>query len=269
MSLLLVLTGCAGLPDAARTPSPTTSVLPSPSPSPSPSAGTPTPTAAPASSPSQTPRATPTPSDATVKGLDVSRYNPRVDWAGLAASGHRFVFVKATEGTSHVSPTHTAQRTAAKASRMFHGAYHYARPAASSGRAQAAHFVAHGGAWTPDGRTLPGALDLEAATTADPCHGLSVARMQRWIADFSAEYRRLSGRLPVIYVKAEMWNGCVGGSVAFADHPLWLYDHEGGPGPLPTGWARPTFWQRGIEANLDRNVFFGTEADLAAFALTG
>ena len=27
---------------------------------------------------------------------------------------------------------------------------------------------------------------------------------------------------------------------------------------LPTGWERPTLWQRGVETQLDRNVFFSS-----------
>ena len=49
-----------------------------------------------------------------VAGVDVSRYQPRVDWPGLLASGHLFTYVKATEGTQHVSPTHDDQRAKRK-----------------------------------------------------------------------------------------------------------------------------------------------------------
>jgi hypothetical protein len=44
---------------------------------------------------------------------------------------------------------------------IIRGAYHFARPGKSSGAAQAHYFLAHGGGWSSDGRTLPGAIDLE------------------------------------------------------------------------------------------------------------
>lgn len=44
---------------------------------------------------------------------------------------------------------------------IIRGAYHFAHPDSSSGAAQANYFLAHGGGWSRDGITLPGALDLE------------------------------------------------------------------------------------------------------------
>ena len=202
-----------------------------------------------------------------VAGVDVSRYNKAVDWAGLAASGHRFAYVKATEA-SFVSPTHDAQTASARAAGLLTGGYHYARPAASDGATQARYFTAHGGAWNPDGRTLPGALDLEQSTSGARCHGLSVAAMRTWVTSFVSTYTHLNGRSPVIYVKAEVWRECLGDSTAFGGSPLWLYDHDGGP-TLPVGWQRPTLWQRAIVDGLDRNVFFGTPDQLVAWASAG
>lgn len=201
-----------------------------------------------------------------VAGFDVSRYQRTVNWAGLVESGHRFVYVKATEGTGHRSPTHDEQRQAARASGLAQGAYHYARPGQSSGTLQARFFHANGGAWAADGQTLPGVLDLEFAESGDRCHGLAPDDLRDWVRDFSDEYRRLSGRIPVIYTKAEVWDACTAADTTFGDHPLWLFDHADVPGTLPTGWERPTLWQRAVEGDLDRNVFFGTPEQLVAWA---
>ena len=201
-----------------------------------------------------------------VAGVDVSRYQPRVDWPGLLASGHLFTYVKATEGTQHVSPTHDDQRAGARGAGLVQGAYHYARPGQSSGTLQARFFHANGGAWLPDGRTLPGALDLEFAEEGDRCHGLDREQMVAWVREFSDEYRRLSGRIPVIYTKTEVWAECTGGDTTFGSRPLWLFDHAQVPGELPAGWERPTLWQRAVENHLDRNVFFGSAEQLQAWA---
>lgn len=198
-----------------------------------------------------------------VAGFDVSRYQETVDWAGLMASGHRFVYVKVSEGTGHISPTHTEQREAAREAGLIQGGYHYARPSQSSGTLQARFFSASGGQWAPDGRTLPGALDLEFNTNGERCYDLSPADMVQWVREFSDEYRRTSGRAPVIYTKAEVWDACTGGDTSFGDHSLWLYDHADRPGALPAGWERPTLWQRAVQDDLDRNVFFGSTDDLA------
>lgn len=267
---LTVLTGCATAPTPISSGVPP--VVPSPS-GPTLRTSSPTPTVSllpPSPAPASSTEAQPTePATSArpgpVKGVDVSRWQRSVNWKGLTASGHRFAYVKATEGTTHRSPTYRTQWAGARAQGLLTGAYHYARPAASSGASQATFFVANGGRWTPDGRTLPGALDLEAAEKGDPCHGLSKAAMQRWVRDYSDTYRKLTGRRPVIYVKAELWNRCVSAS-DFSDHPLWLYDHDAPMGPLPQGWTRPTLWQYGVQSNLDRNHFLGSEAELAAWA---
>lgn len=201
-----------------------------------------------------------------VAGIDVSRYQPTVDWQGLVSSGHRFVYVKATEGNSHVSPTHAEQRKAARDIGLLQGGYHYARPSQSSGVLQARFFVNNGGAWSPDGRTLPGALDLEFAETGDRCHGLNPTQMAAWVREFVGEYERQTGRKPVLYTKAEVWDACTEATTGFGDLPLWLYAHGALPGTLPSGWGRPTLWQRAVEGDLDRNVFFGSPDQLAAWA---
>ena len=49
---------------------------------------------------------------------------------------------------------------------LIRGGYHFAHPNLSSGAAQAQFFLAHGGGWSKDGITLPGALDIECVS----CH---------------------------------------------------------------------------------------------------
>lgn len=44
---------------------------------------------------------------------------------------------------------------------LIRGGYHFAHPDESSGATQATYFLAHGGGWSADGITLPGALDIE------------------------------------------------------------------------------------------------------------
>lgn len=266
-----LLAGCTG-PGAATTPSDASTIRSSPSaarPSVSPS----TPASTSGSTAASTSGSTsPKRSGARVEGVDVSAYNPRVDWTALHRDGVRFAWVKASEGTTWSSPRFTAQWAGARAAGLLTGAYHYARPANSPGAAQARHFVRTGGAWTADGRTLPGALDLERNTgTAgggDPCYGLTPTRMVAWIRDFVTTYRDLTGRAPVIYVQTPWWIECTGNDTTLAaDSPLWLYDHEAPEEPLPAGWPSTLVWQYGVREGLDRNVFHGDEAALRRWAL--
>ncbi|EEB99201.1 hypothetical protein MPER_01167 [Moniliophthora perniciosa FA553] len=95
------------------------------------------------------------------QGIDVSGYQPNVNWATVKANGISFAYIKATEGTTFTSSTFSSQYTGATNAGLIRGAYHFAHPDSSSGAAQANFFLAHGGGWSGDGITLPGALDIE------------------------------------------------------------------------------------------------------------
>ena len=59
-----------------------------------------------------------------------------------------------------MNPYFQTQWNGATAAVLFRGAYHIARPNLSSGAIQANFFLTHGGVWTKDGRTLPGAVEF-------------------------------------------------------------------------------------------------------------
>src|SRR6185503_1455334 len=49
-----------------------------------------------------------------IHGIDVSHYQGRIDWPVVAASGPRFVFLKATEGVRYVDPTYSRNKLGAE-----------------------------------------------------------------------------------------------------------------------------------------------------------
>ncbi|MFF3276038.1 GH25 family lysozyme [Streptomyces chrestomyceticus] len=225
----------------------------------------------PAWAPAAFARAT-TPTAGTVRGLDVSAYQENVDWDAAAAKGAAFAYVKATEGTSYISSQFTQQYEGSARVGMVRGAYHFARPDKSSGREQADFFLNHGGAWQPDGKTLPGVLDVEPSPSAPTCYGLKPAAMVRWIADFDTEYRARTGRHPVINTNTSWWSQCTDNSAAFAaTNLLWLGSYTGTPHPLPYGWRTYAFWQTADSGPLpgDQDVFNGTLGDLRRLAANG
>ena len=112
---------------------------------------------------------------AGLPGLDVSSWQGNVDWATVAANGARFAYVKATEGTSYVNPYFTQQYFGAFNVGLVRGAYHFGLPDRSTGAAQAQWFATHGGAWSADNQTLPGALDIEYNPYGATCYGLNQA----------------------------------------------------------------------------------------------
>ena len=152
---------------------------------------------------------------AGLPGLDVSSWQGNVDWAAVAANGARFAFVKATEGTSYVNPYFAQQYGGAYDVGLVRGAYHFGLPDRSTGAAQAQWFAAHGGAWSADGRTLPGALDIEYNPYGATCYGLSQSAMVAWLTSFVTQYQVLTSRWPVIYTTANWWQTCTGNYAGF------------------------------------------------------
>jgi lysozyme len=207
------------------------------------------------------------------KGHDVSSHQRNVDWPGARTQGARFVYVKATESTTYRNPFFARQYNDSRSAGLVRGAYHFALPDRSSGRAQAAHFVRNGGSWTADGWTLPPALDIEYNPYDKKlrCYGLTRSGMVGWIKAFSDETERLTGRRPVIYTTTHWWNTCTGGSRALAaGHALWIARYDApNPGALPAGWSSWTFWQYdngGGALPGDQNLFNGSLDQLKRFA---
>ena len=207
--------------------------------------------------------------ESATPGHDVSGHQGDVDWVGAWNAGGRFVYIKATEGTGYVSPSFAKQYNGSYAAGMIRGAYHFARPDVSTGAAQADYFVDHGGGWTPDGRTLPGALDAEYNPYGDACYGLSPAALGEWLRDFSDTYRARTGRFPAIYTSTSWWNRCTGSNAGFgANNPLWVARYNATLGPLPAGWTRQAIWQYADSGALpgDQNLFDGSLDRARAFA---
>ncbi|MGY0023059.1 lysozyme [Streptomyces sp. cg35] len=204
------------------------------------------------------------------RGHDVSSHQKHVNWRKAKNEGARFAYVKATESTTYKNPYFTQQYNGARNAGIVRGAYHFALPDESSGRTQAAYFVRNGGAWSRDGWTLPPALDIEYNPySKKKCYGMSKARLVAWVASFSDEIKRSTGRRPVIYTNYHWWKRCTGNSGAFAaNHALWLARYDASWGTLPAGWSYWTFWQYDNHGSLpgDQNLFNGSMAQLKRFA---
>ncbi|KAG8943108.1 hypothetical protein FRC04_003188 [Tulasnella sp. 424] len=175
------------------------------------------------------------------EGVDVASWQGNVNWASLGVS---FAYIKATEGTGYTNPYFTSQYNGAYNAGLIRGAYHFARPDVSSGATQANYFLAHGGGWSNDGKTLPGALDIEYNPYGATCYGLSASSMVAWIHDFANTYHAATTRYPVIYTTTDWWTTCTGNNSGFGTtSPLWIARYASSPGTLPAGWSYHTFWQ--------------------------
>jgi GH25 family lysozyme M1 (1,4-beta-N-acetylmuramidase) len=202
--------------------------------------------------------------EAVVYGIDVSGWQGNVDWAHWWGQGKRFAYVKATENTNYRNPYFAQQYNGSYNIGMIRGAYHFATPNTSSGAAQADYFVNNGGGWSRDGKTLPGALDMEYNPYGATCYGLSASSMTAWIKSFSDRYQSRTGRWPVIYTSTSWWSQCVNGDFS-STNPLWVARYASAPGTLPYNWKVWTFWQYS-SSPIDQNQFNGAYDRLQALA---
>ena len=205
-----------------------------------------------------------------VYGMDVSSYQGDVNWSAAWSNGARFAYVKATEGTGYTNPYFAQQYNGSYRVGMIRGAYHFARPNLSSGSYQADYFVNHGGGWSGDGKTLPGALDIEwNPYSGGTCYGLSQSGMVAWIKAFSDEYHARTSRWPVIYTATSWWQECTGNRGDFTStNPLWVARYSSSPGTLPYAWTYYTFWQYADSGTFpgDQDRFNGAYDRLQALA---
>ncbi len=216
--------------------------------------------------------ASPAASVPQLPGIDVSGYQGDINWASVAPSID-FVYAKATEGTYYTNPDFDNQYEGPYDQGLIRGAYHFGIPNNSSGATQADYFIAHGGGWSGDGRTLPGALDIEYNPYGAECYGLSQGSMVDWIWDFVNEYALRIGVYPVIYTTTDWWTSCTGNYGGFGSYdPLWVANYTAsGGGPLPAGWGFYTFWQYADSGSLpgDQDVFNGAYSQLQVLADNG
>jgi GH25 family lysozyme M1 (1,4-beta-N-acetylmuramidase) len=205
-----------------------------------------------------------------VYGMDVSAYQGNVDWQGAWNNGARFAYIKATEGTYYTNANFEQQYDGSYNVGMIRGTYHFATPNTTSGGTQANYFVDHGGGWSADGRTLPGALDIEWNPYGSDCYGLSQGGMVQWILDFSDTYHARTGTWPVIYTAQQWWQECTGNQGDFTStNPLWVARYANSAGTLPYAWGYYTFWQYADSGTFpgDQDLFNGAYDRLQALSL--
>lgn len=195
-----------------------------------------------------------------VRGVDVSHYQGRVEWARVRAAGYDFAYLKASEGGTFVDSAYARNRDQARRAGLVTGPYHFFTLCAGAA-AQAANLLA---VQPPDSaRSLPPAVDLEfGGNCGDRPPADSVrARVGRFLAVVDSAY----GRPAVLYVTAEFYQTYLRGA---AGHPLWVRNvfrrpRYGGEWML---WQyAATARVPGIRGRADLDAFHGTRAEFEAF----
>lgn len=199
------------------------------------------------------------PQNHPVQGIDVSRFQPAIDWPMARAAGVSFAYIKATEGGDLLDPMFRTHWRDAGRAQVPRGAYHFfyhCRPALE----QARWFIRHVPR-TP--AALPPVLDLEWTPFSPTCtqrrDGATIrAEARRFLAALKAHYRQQ----PIIYTSPDF----------FRDTELWKL--EGASFWLRSVAAHPQqsypgqrwiFWQYtstglvpGVSGPVDINAFEGS-----------
>ena len=207
----------------------------------------------------------PDPARFPIRGVDVSRHQGEIDWAGVASEGWRFAYLKASEGGDWRDPRFEANRQGARAAGLPWGAYHFytfCRPVED----QVAWFLEVLG---EDPGDLPPVLDVEmggnCATRPPP------AELAEGVARWTEAVEAATGRPVMLYILPEQLERLVGDAPALRGQALWVRDSFAGP-PAPVRGQPWVLWQyharawvRGIRAFTDLNVFAGDEAAFEAW----
>ncbi|MBM2851048.1 MAG: glycoside hydrolase, family 25, partial [Anaerolineales bacterium] len=110
-----------------------------------------------------------------VRGIDVSRYQPQVDWAKVKAAGVAFAVPKASQ-SNWADPMFATHWAGAKSAGLLRSAYHFFVPDMDPLKQAAAYLKALGS----DPGDLPPVLDVEAKTT-NPAQLAKDA--EKWLAE--------------------------------------------------------------------------------------
>ncbi len=196
----------------------------------------------------------------SIHGIDVSKYQGRIDWKAVRAmniDGVKldFVFIKATEGITRQDPAFRYNWERARAAGLLCGAYHYFYSTRDP-LLQAENFIRQVPVHTGD---LPPVLDLEIS------NGQPDSVIRRTALAWLRRIEEAYGVKPIIYTNLHFYEAHLG--EAFDDYPLWISHYYQRQQPaIGRDWL---FWQHhdgghvdGIAAPVDFNVFRGDSAAL-------
>lgn len=186
-------------------------------------------------------------------GIDVSHHQGQIDWLTVGKDPSlQFVYIKSTEGSTHVDPLYTRNLRGAMAAGLKIGTYHFLT-SSSSVHAQFAHFMQ-----TIDLRQqdlLP-MVDIEW----NGVRGWKARQIRDSLAVFAWLVKKACGRYPMLYADARFYNTYL--SPRFDKFPLFIARYHD-DAPQVKGLHRHYVWQYDTHGSIEG---IGHEVDLDAFA---
>lgn len=203
------------------------------------------------------------PSGYSIHGIDVSRYQQRVDWArvkkmNVAGIKITFAFIKATEGSWMKDPEFADNWENARKHGIIRGAYHFFLPSVSP-KEQAKHFIRTVRLRSGD---LPPVVDVEET------NGMSKAQVQRYTKEFLAILEKHYKVKPILYTNRDFYKNHFANEADFKPYCFWIAHYHVAKLTMPDD-SKWHFWQHsdrgsvnGINEPVDFNVFYGDSATL-------
>ena len=196
-----------------------------------------------------------------VHGVDISKWQGKVDWAALRQAGTKFAFIKATEGGDHVDNRFIENWAGAK------------QAGGPARRLPLRLLVPPGPRTGPCGSSgtcptirpaLPPVLDVEWNGESVNCprkvpREQALAMINLMLKEMEAH----TGKRPIIYTDITFHQEILEGE--FTDYPFWIRSTAAEPHHRYND-RRWTFWQftttgrvPGVSGDIDRNTFYGTD----------
>jgi lysozyme len=205
------------------------------------------------------------PTEYSVHGIDVSKYQNVIDWASVKSMNVddvrlSFAFIKATEGNINEDKFFKRNWKKARQADITRGAYHFFI-ATRNGKTQAENFISTVDLEPGD---LPPVLDVEQT------YGVSSAKLRQRVREWLVTVENFYGVKPIIYTNVDFYKQHLDDE--FDDYPLWVahYINKGKP-RIYRDWH---FWQysetgrvNGIVSKVDFNVFNGDSTDFKKLLL--
>lgn len=196
-----------------------------------------------------------------VHGIDVSRYQGKINWTEVARTPVDFVFIKASEGASLQDSFFHYNWKQTHAKGLKRGAYHFFRPLVPV-EEQVRNFIQLVNLKEGD---LAPVLDVEL--TEGVSQAFLASAVRTWLEQIELHYNIK----PILYTNIKFYYRYLHDYVD--GYPLWIARYNPTEPPLPPGknW---TFWQYGdrghlpgIKGEVDFNVFYGTHPELELYCV--
>lgn len=202
-----------------------------------------------------------------VHGIDISYYQEKVNFKKVVNDGFDFVFIKATEGGSLKDRKFNENWERAGEEEILKSAYHFFRADIDPYR-QADWFVKHVNLKEGD---LPPVLDVE--TFDNMPIPIIRERVSIWLNLIEKKYNIR----PIIYTNYSYYHDVFYKRKVFDKYPIWIAAYNKVSKPvLKDNSKNWVIWQysdngsaRGIDGNVDLNVFYGTIEDLRRMCIPG